>query len=59
MKKKECEKPKKIVFEKLTVKETEKVKGGDGVNGYKPRTPCFIYVKYERIVFRTQVEGEL
>jgi len=42
MKRKEFEKPKKIVFEKLTVKETEKVKGGDGPDGIKPRTPCFI-----------------
>ncbi len=29
MKKKDFEKPKKIVFEKLTLKEAEKVRGGD------------------------------
>ena len=39
MKKKEFEKPKKIVFEKLTVNETEKVKGGGGPE-IKPRPEC-------------------
>jgi hypothetical protein len=42
VKKKGFEKPKKIVFEKLTVKESEKIRGGDGVDGIKPRTPCFM-----------------
>jgi hypothetical protein len=37
MKKKDFEKPKKILFEKLTVKETETVRGGDDSGTYKPR----------------------
>jgi hypothetical protein len=37
MKKKEFEKPKKVVFEKLTVKETETVRGGEENDLYKPR----------------------
>jgi len=36
MKEKESEKPKKIFFEKLTVKETEKVRGGDNEFGPIP-----------------------
>lgn len=40
MRKKDVEKPKKIVFEKLTVKEREKVKGGNDRPLPKPDRPC-------------------
>jgi hypothetical protein len=40
MKKRILEKPKKILFEKLTVKEAEKVKGGDPSFPPKPHAQC-------------------
>ena len=40
MKKKEFEKQEKVVFEKLTLKETEKVKGGGGDHPIRPRSAC-------------------
>jgi hypothetical protein len=40
MRKKGLKKPKKIVFEKLTVKEKEKVRGGDDIDIHAPARPC-------------------
>ena len=40
MKKKDLEKSKKMLFEKLTVKEVEKVKGGDPSHPIKPNISC-------------------
>ncbi len=40
MKKKDFEKPKKILFKKLTVKETEKVTGGDTLVPLVPSDSC-------------------
>jgi hypothetical protein len=42
MKKKEFEKPKEIVFEKLAEKEAEKVKGGDDGWPIRPRSACVV-----------------
>jgi hypothetical protein len=40
MKKEDFEKPKKILFEKLTVKETEKARGGDPLVLPMPSDGC-------------------
>jgi len=51
MRRKDFEKPKKIVFEKLKVKEEEKVRGGENteIPLPLPGRPCIKYVGCEHV----------